>query len=75
MSNSKDTPQAEKRSLASTHPPAVPPGAPSWVTPDLIADTIRVFQPKCPVPLTTEDALEMILNAGQLLDVLFERRQ
>ncbi len=52
----------------------VPPGAPSWVTPELIADTLRVWQPYYPTPLTTDDAFEMIMNVGRLFDVLFERR-
>jgi hypothetical protein len=49
----------------------VPPGAPSWITPDLIADTLRVWQPYYRTPLTAEDALEMIMNVGQLFDVLY----
>jgi hypothetical protein len=52
----------------------VPPGAPSWITSDLVADTIRVWQRYYEAPLTPDDALEMIVNVGQLLNVLCERR-
>jgi hypothetical protein len=54
---------------------AVPPGSPSWVTSDLIAETIRVWQPYYRVPLTSQDAVEMIMSVGQLFDVLFEGRK
>jgi hypothetical protein len=50
----------------------IPRGAPSWVTPDLIAETIRVWQPYYDARLTTDDALGMIVNVGHLFDVLFE---
>ena len=49
----------------------VPPGAPSWVTAELIAETLRVWQPYYRTPLTPEDALEMIIGVGQLFDVLY----
>jgi hypothetical protein len=61
--------------LPSADPGDVPPGSPSWVTSDLIADTIRVWQPYYRTPLTSADALEMIMNVGQLFEVLFEGRQ
>lgn len=49
---------------------AVPPGAPAWVTPELIEHTLRVWQRRCQKKLTPEQALEMVLNAGNLLDAL-----
>ena len=49
----------------------VPPGAPSWVKADRIAETIRVWQPRYQELLTPDDALEILLNARNLLDVLF----
>jgi hypothetical protein len=54
---------------------SLPAGSPGWVTPELIADTIRVWQPYYRAPLTSEDALGMIMNVGQLFDVLFEGRK
>jgi hypothetical protein len=54
-------------------PVAVPAGAPRWVTPELLADTLRVWQPYYG-RLTSEDALGIILNVGSLLDVLRSNR-
>lgn len=48
---------------------ALPAGAPAWVTADLIARTIRVWQRYYPTPLTVDDALAMILNVAGLIEV------
>lgn len=48
---------------------ALPAGAPAWVTADLIARTIRVWQRYYTVQLTTDDALAMILNVAGLIEV------
>ena len=48
----------------------VPAGAPAWVTPELLNQTLRVWQPYYQHTLTAADALEMMLNVGQLFDVL-----
>jgi hypothetical protein len=58
--------------LPKAAPSLVPAGSPRWVTPDLIAETIRVWQPYYPKTLTPDDALSMIMNVGCLLDVLRE---
>lgn len=50
---------------------AVPPGAPNWITPEEIEDTLRVWQPKYKQLLTAEDALEILINVRNLLDVLY----
>jgi hypothetical protein len=47
-----------------------PSGAPSWVTADLIKQTIKVWQRFYPTPLTADDALAIILNVAELIDVL-----
>jgi hypothetical protein len=49
---------------------AVGRALPAWITPDLIDETIRVWQPYYATRLTAEDAVTMILNVGRLLDVL-----
>jgi hypothetical protein len=46
----------------------VPSGAPSWVTPELIAHTLRVWQRFTEELLTPDDALEIIMGAGQLIE-------
>ena len=50
-------------------PLPVPAGAPRWVTPELLADTLRVWQPYYG-NLTSHDALSIITNVGNLFDVL-----
>jgi hypothetical protein len=49
---------------------AVPAGAPSWITAQLVELTIETWQPHYERPLTTEDALEILLNVDRLLALL-----
>ena len=46
------------------------PGLPGWVTADLLALTLEVWQPHYADPLTVEDAAAMLTGAGRLLSVL-----
>jgi hypothetical protein len=48
----------------------VPAGMPSWITPELIADTIETWQPYSASTLTPDDAVEILQNVGHLADVL-----
>ena len=48
----------------------VPDGTPSWITEDLIEETIRVWQRFCEYPLTEEDALVFLLNVSELLEIV-----
>ena len=50
--------------------PDLPPGLPGWVTADLLALTLEVWQPYYADPLTVEDAAAMLTGAGRLLSVL-----
>lgn len=51
--------------------PAVrPPGTPQWVTAELLADTLAVWQPFYSHKLTEQDALEMLRSAAHLLEAL-----
>ena len=54
---------------------AVPSGAASWVTPELIEQTVRVWQPYYKEPLTPEDALAIIQSASQLYNALSREPQ
>ena len=45
---------------------------PSWVTPELVSDTTRVWQPYYDQPLTEEDAIEILRNVGRLGECLLE---
>jgi hypothetical protein len=50
--------------------PQVPAGAPPWITPELLQATIETWQPHYEKPLTSEDALEILLNVDHFLAVL-----
>ena len=42
---------------------------PRWITPELIDETLRVFNPWYRGRLAREDAVEILRNTGRLLDV------
>lgn len=48
----------------------VPPGAPVWITPELVALTLKTWQPYYTTPLSSDDAVIMIQSAGQLFGLL-----
>jgi hypothetical protein len=50
--------------------PAMPPGAPAWITPDLLADTLETWQPYYIGQLTVMDSLEILLSVSRLIDAL-----
>lgn len=43
---------------------------PRWITPELIERTIRVWQPRYGQPLSADDAVQIILTASRLYEVL-----
>lgn len=53
-------------------PTRVPPGAPAWVTDELIQDTLDTFQSHYEKTLLPEDALEILVNVTNLLLFLQE---
>ena len=53
---------------------SVPPGAPSWVTVELMRETFRTWQPFYEKALIPEELLAIIMSVGQLVDVLVELR-
>lgn len=53
----------------------VPAGTPDWITLELVEATVRTWQPYYEAPLTTDDAIEIIRNAGLLCDALSTRRR
>lgn len=50
----------------------LPPGTPKWVTPELLANTIDVWQPYHKEILTPEAALTILLRMGGVLSILAE---
>lgn len=67
MSRSNRQPDCQNREDA---PCIVPAGTPAWITPELVEATIRTWQPYYKAPLSTEDAIEIIRNAGLLFQVM-----
>jgi hypothetical protein len=58
---------------APTAPPervVLPPGTPAWITVDLLRLTLKVWQKHYREPLSIQDAVTIVLNAGQLFGVL-----
>ena len=53
--------------------PDLPPGLPGWVTAELLALTLEVWQPYYAYPLTADDAAAMLTGAGRLLSILTDR--
>lgn len=47
-----------------------PPGTPRWITPALIALTKKIWNPRYSAPLSTLDAVTILLNTGRLFGVL-----
>lgn len=49
---------------------SLPPGVPVWVTAELLASTIAVWQPYYSEPLTDQTALDLVLGVGRLFAAL-----
>ena len=53
----------------------LPPDTPAWITPELVAHTIRVWQPYYSDALTPKDAITMVQSVGRLFSVLRESNE
>lgn len=49
---------------------AVPEGAPRWITPALIRETITAWQPLYRDSITVDEAVMILTRVGQLFEVL-----
>ena len=58
-------------------PPSVdvPVGAPPWVTRELIEHTLHIWQSFYAAPLIPEDALEIIMSADRMMELLSRGRR
>lgn len=45
-----------------------PPARPAWISNNLVAETLRVLQPRYPETLTEDEAVEILMNVGELFD-------
>jgi hypothetical protein len=70
------TAEGDRHSKAEVHRwfAVVPPGAPKWITPDDIEETMRVWQPNYRQLLTADDALEILINTHNLIGVLLPKK-
>lgn len=48
----------------------LPPGTPAWITTSLIDLTLKVWQPYYKEPLSSQDAVTIVLNVGKLIGIL-----
>lgn len=51
--------------------PVLPPGLPTWITPEAVADTLATWQPYYRHRLTVDDAVAMLLDLGNLFALLY----
>ena len=51
----------------------LPPGTPEWVTVDLLAKTRDLWGKRAGIPISSEEALAIILRVSTLMDVLSRR--
>lgn len=50
----------------------MPPGAPAWITPGLVALTLKIFRVRYgKAHLSAADAVQILVGVGRLVDVLF----
>lgn len=49
---------------------ALPPGTPVWMTVELVEWTIQVWSVQYQKPVTVEEAIEILGNAGRLMTAL-----
>src|SRR5256885_801485 len=60
-----------KSALPSRRTPAgLPAGTPPWITAELANQTIATWQPSYAQPLTLQDAIQILLSVGQLIEAL-----
>lgn len=51
-------------------PVAALPDTPAWITPELIQATQKVWEPRYGRPLSREEAITIVRNAGRLFEFL-----
>ena len=65
MSERSDQPRISPASAV-----ALPSGTPAWVTPTLLESTIRLWSRRFGAPVSSADAIGILVRVGHLLDVL-----
>lgn len=62
--------QDEATQRRESAPLALPAGTPTWITPELIEATQKVWEPHYGRPLSPEEAITIVQNAGRLFELL-----
>ena len=65
--------QTEVRQTRDAALVALPFGTPTWITPELVELTRKVWQPYYDEPLSVEDSITILRNTGSLLEALARR--
>jgi hypothetical protein len=60
------------RVAADTPRVSLPPGTPNWITPELVEQTLAVWQPRYQCSLSVEDAVAILMGAERLVRTLLE---
>lgn len=63
-------PKPDAATAAAVQEVVLPPGSPPWITPELVRRTLHVWQRHYARPLSVDDAVTIIQNAGRLIDAL-----
>ncbi len=67
---SRSNPKKDCVAAKDVQPGILPAGTPDWITPELIEQTIRTWQPYYATILTPEEAVTMIQTVGRLYQAL-----
>lgn len=71
MRSIPDHPMPTRSGVASAPAAAcLPPGTPTWITPDLVHLTLKVWQPFYSANLSVHDAITILLSVGRLFRAL-----
>jgi len=62
--------QLGEKDRRSDAPGAVPPDTPAWITSELVRLTQKVWEPRYGRPLSPEEAITIVRNAGRLFELL-----
>lgn len=51
----------------------IPRGTPEWITSSIVEKTIKIWEKRAGIPISSEEAVGIILRVSTLMDVLSRR--